>query len=229
MRSVTYLRIIGVARRFSWITWGFGHWLSINCYWIGPDPGRFNQTPGLQWSLRYLPNQGPHTSRIESLIDANLRLPAAFTSAHQVVAEEIDEYAHVNNAIYLQWLDGIAWAHSSKLGLPIERCLALRRGMAVRHTRVDYLEAALLGDALLIATWIVACDSRLRCTRRFEILRVIDGRRVLEAEIDYFCLNLDTGKPCRFPREFVDCYAVMPEVAAAIAGLPNALRGIGHA
>ena len=156
-------------------------------------------------------------------------MPAAFTSAHQVAAEEIDEYAHVNNTVYLQWLDGIAWAHSSKLGLPIERCLVLRRGMAVRHTRVDYLEAALLGDALLIATWIVACDGRLRCKRRFDILRMADGRRVLEAEIDYFCLNLDTGKPCRFPREFIDCYTVMPEVAAAVATLPNALRRIGHA
>lgn len=156
-------------------------------------------------------------------------MPAAFTSAHQVAAGEIDQYAHVNNTVYLQWLDGIAWAHSSKLGLPIERCLALRRGMAVRHTRADYLEAALLGEALLIATWIVACDGRLRCTRRFDILRLADGKRVLEAEIDYFCLNLDTGKPCRFPREFVDSYTVIPQVAAAVAALPNALRRIGHA
>ncbi len=66
------------------------------------------------------------------------------------MAEEIDEYEHVNNTVYLQWLDRIAWAHSAALGLPIERCLALRRGMAVRHTRVDYLEAAILGDVLLI-------------------------------------------------------------------------------
>src|SRR5271169_1641186 len=99
---------------------------------------------------------------------------------HQVTAEEIDEYAHVNNTVYLQWLDRIAWAHSAALGMPLQRCLELRRGMAVRHTRVDYLEAALLGDALLLATWIVACDGRLRCTRRFDILRSADGRRVME-------------------------------------------------
>ena len=157
------------------------------------------------------------------------RLPAAFTGIHQVVAEEIDEYAHVNNTVYLQWLDGIAWAHSSKLGVPLERCLMLRRGMAVRHTRVDYLEAALLGDSLLLATWLVACDGRLRCTRRFEILRIADGKRVLDAEIDYFCLNLDNGKPARFPSEFVDCYTVMPVVAAAYAQLPDVLRYIGYA
>ncbi|MGH8338485.1 MAG: acyl-CoA thioesterase, partial [Gammaproteobacteria bacterium] len=162
------------------------------------------------------------------LIDRLLRLPAAFTGAHRVVAEEIDEYAHVNNTVYLRWLDGIAWAHSARLGLPIECCLGLRRGMAVRHTRADYLEAALLDDMLLLATWIVACDGRLRCTRRFEILRMADGKRVLEAEIDFFCLNLDTGKPCRFPREFAVHYTVMPEVAVAYAVLQRSLHQIGY-
>jgi acyl-CoA thioester hydrolase len=157
-----------------------------------------------------------------------LRLPFAFTRTHRVAAEEIDEYAHVNNTYYLQWLDVIAWEHSATLGMPLERCLALRRGMAVRHTRVDYLEAALLTDVLLLATWIVACDSRLRCTRRFEILREADGKRVLDAEVDYFCLNLDTGKPCRFPREFVECYTVDARVAAAYAALPESQRHVGY-
>ncbi|HEY0746228.1 MAG TPA: thioesterase family protein [Steroidobacteraceae bacterium] len=159
--------------------------------------------------------------------EPSLRLPAPFTGKHRVVAEEIDDYAHVNNSVYLRWLDGIAWAHSEKLGLPLEHCLALRRGMAVRHTRVDYLEAAELDDNLLLATWLVACDGRLRCTRRFEILRLPEGNRVLEAEIDYFCLNLDTRKPCRFPGEFVERYTVIPEVATAYANLPDASRHVG--
>lgn len=158
----------------------------------------------------------------------DLRLPQAFTAAHRVVDHEIDEYAHVNNTVYLQWLDRIAWAHSAKLGMPLERCLALRRGMAIRHTRVDYLEAAVVADALLIATWIIASDGRLRCSRRFEILRVADGKRVLDAEIDFFCLNLDTGKPCRFPPAFVEYYAVLPQVAAAYEALPSALRHVGY-
>jgi acyl-CoA thioester hydrolase len=156
------------------------------------------------------------------------RLPAAYTGTHRVVVEEIDEYDHVNNTVYLQWLDRLAWAHSAKLGIPIEHCLAIRCGMAVRHTRVDYLEAARLDDTLVLATWIIASDDRLRCTRRFEILRVADGKRVLEAEIDFFSLNLDTGKPCRFPAEFTECYKPMQEVVAAYADLPAASRHIGR-
>jgi acyl-CoA thioester hydrolase len=155
-------------------------------------------------------------------------LPLAFTITHQVVAEEIDEYAHVNNAVYLQWLDRIAWTHAAKLGTPLAGCLAMRRGMAVRHTRIDYWEAALLGDELLLATWLVACDGRLRCTRRFEIVRLSDAKRVIDAEIEYFCLNLDTGKPCRFPQEFVQSYTVMPEVVAAYRQMPRELRHVGY-
>lgn len=158
----------------------------------------------------------------------HLRLPLAFTLAHCVIPEEIDEYAHVNNAVYLQWLDRVAWTHSAKLGMTLENCLALRRGMAVRHTRIDYLEAAVVGDELLLATWLVACDGRLRCTRRFEIVRMSDKKRVAEAEIDYFCLNLDSGKPCRFPAEFVRCYIAYPQVVAAYEQLPEGLRHVGY-
>jgi acyl-CoA thioester hydrolase len=156
------------------------------------------------------------------------RLPAAFVASHTVAPDEIDAYEHVNNTVYLQWLDGIAWAHSAALGLPMAACLTLRRGMAVRHTRVDYLEAARLGDDLALATWIVVSDGRLRCTRRFEILRVADGKRVLEAEIDFFSMNLDSGKPCRFPRVFTECYLPLAPVVDAYAALPDDIRQVGR-
>jgi acyl-CoA thioester hydrolase len=156
------------------------------------------------------------------------RLPAAYVGAHQVAPAEIDEYDHVNNSVYLRWMDGIAWAHSAKLGMPLERCLELRRGMAVRHTRVDYLGAALVDDILLIATWIISSDARLRCSRRFEILRASNGARVLDAEIDFFCLNLDTGKPSRFPPEFSECYAARPEIVAAYAQLSDESHQLGR-
>ena len=72
----------------------------------------------------------------------------------------------------------------------------------------------MLGDALLLATWLVACDD-VCADPPLRDLRSGNGKRVADAEIEYFCLNLDTGKPCRFPREFTDCYRVIPEVAAA--------------
>lgn len=156
------------------------------------------------------------------------RFPQPFSAVQRVEPEEIDEYEHVNNTVYLRWLDAIAWAHSTRLGISLDRCIELRRGMAIRHTRVDYLDAALVADTLLIGTWIVSCDGRLRCTRRFEILRIEDGHRILDAEIDYFCLNLDTGGPCRFPPEFTRCYQAIPAIAEAYAKLAASARHVGH-
>ena len=85
-------------------------------------------------------------------LDEKLRLPAAFTTVHRVAAGEIDAYAHVNNTVYVQWLESIAWAHSSKFGVPLERCLAIQRGWEIRHTRVYNLEPASLDDILLLGT-----------------------------------------------------------------------------
>jgi len=154
-------------------------------------------------------------------------LPSPYVMRHVVVKAEIDEYRHVNNAVYLTWLDRTAWSHSAELGLPLEHCLRLKRGMAVRHTRVDYLQAAREGDAIAIGTWIVASDRRLRCTRRFEILRDSDSTRLLEAELDYVCLNLETGRPTRFPTDFTERYRVDPAIAQALTAFTGPHRTIG--
>jgi len=165
---------------------------------------------------------------VSILSEPSFRLPEPYVMVHRVTADEIDAYDHVNNAVYVQWLDRAAWQHSACLGIPIERCIALRRGMAVRHTRLDYLAAAVLDDELLIATWIYDSDGRLRCSRRFEIRRGADDERVLEAEVDYFCLNLDSGRPARYPDEFVPAYQPPPAVAQAYAALPDAARQLGR-
>jgi acyl-CoA thioester hydrolase len=135
-----------------------------------------------------------------------------FPSAHvielQVQPADIDAYEHVNNAVYLSWLDRTAWSHSAALGVPIERCLALRRGMAAQRIEIDYLRAAVRGDRIQAATWIVAADGRLRAERRFQIRRASDRATLARARIDYVCINLDSGRAARMPQMFARAYAV---------------------
>lgn len=123
-----------------------------------------------------------------------------------VQAADIDAYGHVNNAVYLTWLDRAAWSHSAALGAPLAACIALRRGMAALRTEIDYERAALAGDRVNVATWIAACDGKLRCTRRFVLRRVADRCVLARAQIEYVCLNLDTGRATRMPPEFVAAY-----------------------
>ena len=123
-----------------------------------------------------------------------------------VQAADIDAYGHVNNAVYLTWLDRAAWSHSAALGAPLAACIALRRGMAALRTEIDYERAALAGDRVNVATWIAACDGKLRCTRRFVRRRVADRCELARAQIAYVGLNLDTGRATRMPPEFVAAY-----------------------
>ena len=132
--------------------------------------------------------------------------PDPHVIALDVQPADIDVYDHVNNAVYLSWLDRAAWAHSIALGVSPQRCVHLRRGMAAHRVEIDFARAAVLGDRVLIATWIVASDGRLRVTRRFEVRRDPDGERLAGACTEYVCLNLDTGRAARMPDPFREAY-----------------------
>ncbi|MBV6417545.1 MAG: hypothetical protein CMLOHMNK_02275 [Steroidobacteraceae bacterium] len=136
-----------------------------------------------------------------------------------VQPSDIDAYRHVNNAVYLTWLDRAAWSHSAALGLPLEACVAMRRGMAALRTEIDYLRAAVSDDRISVSTWIAACDRRLRCTRRFVLRRMDDGSVLASAMTVYVCLNLDTGRATRMPPEFAAAYG-----GAVTAGDDASLR-----
>jgi acyl-CoA thioester hydrolase len=124
----------------------------------------------------------------------------------QVPPADIDAYGHVNNAVYLSWFDRAAWSHSSALGVTLEQCVAIRRGMAAHRTEIDYLRAAVLGDRVLVGTWIVNSDAKLRVERRFQVRRALDGGTLARARTVYVCINLDSGRAARMPEAFSRAY-----------------------
>jgi acyl-CoA thioester hydrolase len=136
------------------------------------------------------------------------QLPAPHIVTLQVVSADIDAYNHVNNAVYLSWLDLAAWSHSAMLGVSLEECIRIRRGMAAHRTEIDYLRAALLGDRVAVATWIVSTDGRLRVERRFQIRRAPDGENLARARTEYVCINLDSGRAARMPESFTRSYVL---------------------
>ncbi|MBM5812733.1 MAG: acyl-CoA thioesterase [Gammaproteobacteria bacterium] len=150
-----------------------------------------------------------------------LDLPAAFV--HRLIAApaDVDDYGHVNNAVYLRWLDATAWAHAAALGVTLQDCLTLRRGMIFWRSQMHYLAAAHAGDALTVATWIVFSDGRLRVDRRFQVLRPADGRTLLRALVHYVCADLDSGKPRRMPPVFSERYRPPPALVPLLAAEPH--------
>ena len=66
-------------------------------------------------------------------------LPSPFIHRRVAHHAEIDGYGHVNNAIYVAWLDDCAWAHSIErgiaCGLEQRLCIGTIRLVAVAVAR----------------------------------------------------------------------------------------------
>lgn len=118
----------------------------------------------------------------------------------------IDHMGHVNNAVYLQFMEQTAWAHTWALGLSWQSYQALDAACVVRRHELDYLAAAFEGDRLQVATWISGNDGRLNLWRGYQIRRVGDGKTLLRARTRFVCVRLSNGRPRRMPQEFIDAY-----------------------
>ena len=120
--------------------------------------------------------------------------------------EHIDLMRHVNNVHYLQWLEDVAWDHSIALGMTPEDYARLGHGMVVRRHELDYIVPALLGDRVLLGTWIVALD-RLSLHRRYQFVRAGDGETLFRGATHFVCVNIASGRVRRMPEEFSSTYA----------------------
>ena len=114
-----------------------------------------------------------------------------------VVEADIDEQEHVNNTVYLRWVQDVATAHW--------RAIASRQaqdtiGWIVLRHEIDYKAPATLGDEIVLRTW-VGKASRLTFERFTEIRRKSDGQLLSQARTLWCPINEQTGRPTRVPAE----------------------------
>lgn len=136
-------------------------------------------------------------------------MPQKYAGLRKVQNEHIDGLGHVNNIRYISWCEELAWLHSETLGLTVSDYQQLDRAMAVYHAEFDYLRPAFEGQLLQVSTWLSFAKGT-RMTRRFEIVREDTGDVLMTGAWQLSCIELSSGKPKRFPPEFVDVY--LPEV-----------------
>ncbi|TVZ55021.1 acyl-CoA thioester hydrolase [Lutibacter sp. Hel_I_33_5] len=76
---------------------------------------------------------------------------SVFTTTRKVTSKEIDDLNHVNNVVYIKWMDEVAFQHWSFLtkDSPFPEYV----WVVIRH-EVDYLKQALLDHEITIKTWV---------------------------------------------------------------------------
>ncbi|HEV3242776.1 MAG TPA: thioesterase family protein [Chthoniobacterales bacterium] len=111
----------------------------------------------------------------------------------KVQPADIDEQNHVNNTVYLRWVQDVATAHWRSLA-SAEAQSAI--GWVVLRHEIDYRTPASLDDELILRTWVGAA-SRLKFERFTEIRRKIDNEVLSQARTLWVPIDVRTGKPTR--------------------------------
>lgn len=137
--------------------------------------------------------------------------PGPFTQALTPQAGDIDGLDHTNNAVYVQWCEKVAWAHSEALGLSLADYRKLDRAMAIRQGSYDYLLPSGLGEPLVLGTWLTGSDGKLAMQRRFQLRRLADGATLMRGRWELVCIEISSGRPKRMPPEFLQSY--LPVIA----------------
>ncbi|MCA9008657.1 MAG: acyl-CoA thioesterase [Planctomycetaceae bacterium] len=137
-------------------------------------------------------------------------MPAVFEYRLQVTEAEIDGVGHVNNIEYMRWMQHAAVAHSAAQGWPTKAYYELGQGWVVRSHFIEYLVPAFAGDEIIVRTW-VAEMKRVTSMRRYELLRIADGKKLTLASTNWAFVKFDTLQPCRVPTEVLNAFEIVPD------------------
>lgn len=121
---------------------------------------------------------------------------SSYRKVISVPAAVIDENGHVNNVAYVQWMQDIATEHYASLG-GVEAQKPFGTWFARRH-EVEYLTPALEREEIEIRTWVETVQ-RVRSVRRYEFVRVQDGKVLVKGATEWVFVDAKTGKPIGIP------------------------------
>ena len=115
-----------------------------------------------------------------------------------VLPADIDQQNHVNNTVYLRWIQDVATAHWKSLAnTKVQAAI----GWVVLRHEIDYRSPTSLGDEILLRTW-VGKASRLKFERFTEIHRKTGNKQLLaQARTLWVPVDVRTGKPMRVSAE----------------------------
>ena len=123
--------------------------------------------------------------------------PTVFELVVPVSEQDIDGQGHVNNTVYLRWVQDVAIAHWEAIA-PSDAQDAT--GWVVLRHEIDYKAPALLGDEIVLRTW-VGKATRATFERFTEVRRKKDGAVLSNARTLWVPISTATGRPTRVSPE----------------------------
>jgi acyl-CoA thioester hydrolase len=126
-----------------------------------------------------------------------------------VTENDLDRNGHVNNVVYIQWMQDAAIAHARVSGCT-KASEAVGATWVVRTHHIEYLSPLFAGDKVTVLTW-PANFQRVRSTRKYKFVRAKDGAVIARAETDWVFVNAKTGRPMSIPEEVKKTLPIVAE------------------
>ena len=127
-----------------------------------------------------------------------------FEISVSVLPEDIDGQDHVNNTVYLRWVQEVATAHWQAIA---SSEVQENIGWVVLRHEIDYKAPACLGDKVVLRTW-VGKATRLTFERFTEIFRRSDSQLLSKARTLWCPINAQTGRPARVSSEVREQFSI---------------------
>jgi acyl-CoA thioester hydrolase len=116
-----------------------------------------------------------------------------FTRAFTALPEHIDELGHVNNTVWVQWIQDMATAHWDSVARPEDRAALF--WVVVRH-EIDYRGNISAGESVTATTWIEGEAQGAKSLRRVDFTDS-SGKRLVSAATTWAMLDRATGRLTR--------------------------------
>ncbi len=126
------------------------------------------------------------------------RKSVSYTYSLTVEPEHIDNLNHVNNVVYLQWVNDISEKHWNILAV---NGLKEKYFWVVLRHELDYHNEAFLNDELSLQTWIGESKG-VKSVRHVEIYK--GDNLLLKAASTWCLIDAKTLKPTRIKNDILD-------------------------
>ncbi len=129
-----------------------------------------------------------------------------FLAKHKVRSYECDSYGHVNNAVYLNYLEYARMEALMENGFTLDKMKKAGYLAVVRRIEVDYLYPLFMGDEIQIKTYISEFRNSSG-TFTQQIIREKNNKLAAEARVTWVFTDLK-GKPIPIPHEIKEAFEI---------------------
>ena len=124
-------------------------------------------------------------------------MTARFSRTFTAAPEHIDELGHVNNAVWVQWIQDLATTHWQDTARAEDRDTYI--WVVVRH-EIDYRGNIAAGDCVTGETFIPGMPSGAKFNRRVDFTDA-KGKAIVSANTTWAMIDKASGRPARVRAE----------------------------